>query len=99
MARRAAVRSATRATRGSTSERAHRAPSSPPHEGSTVEETPVDVTRKYIEGLDWPASKEDVLGAAERNGAPDDVLDKLRAMEPDEYPGPNAVHNSLWTEA
>ncbi len=64
-----------------------------------MEETPLDVTVKYLEGIEWPASKDEVIAAAQRNGAPADVLDKLREMEHDHFPGPNGVHNALWVKA
>ncbi|HEV2061019.1 MAG TPA: DUF2795 domain-containing protein [Solirubrobacteraceae bacterium] len=62
-------------------------------------ETPLDVTAKYPEGIEWPANKDEVVAAAERNGAPVDVIGKLRTMEDEHYPGPNAVHNALWMKA
>ncbi len=61
-----------------------------------MEENPVQVVRKYIDGLDWPASKDEVLRAAERNEAPEEVLQKLRETDAESFAGPNAVHNSLW---
>ena len=64
-----------------------------------MQETPLDVTVKYLEGIEWPANKDEVVAAAQREGAPADVVDKLGAMEHDHFAGPNAVHNALWTEA
>jgi uncharacterized protein DUF2795 len=61
-----------------------------------VQETPLDVTVKYLEGIEWPASRDEVVAAAQRNGAPADVIEALRATEHDQYAGPNAVHNALW---
>lgn len=61
-----------------------------------MEDKPLDVTVKYLDGIDWPASKEEVIAAAERNDAPSDVLDKLNAMEHDRFAGVNAVHSALW---
>lgn len=64
-----------------------------------MEEKPLDVTAKYLEGIEWPADKDEVIAAAERNDAPADVIGKLRTMEHEHYPGPNAVHNALWMKA
>jgi uncharacterized protein DUF2795 len=64
-----------------------------------VEETPLDVTVKYLEGIEWPASRDEVVAAAQRNGAPADVIDALRATGHNQYAGPNAVHNALWIKA
>jgi hypothetical protein len=64
-----------------------------------VHETPLDVTVNYLEGIKWPASRDEVVAAAQRNGAPADVIDELRATEHDQYAGPNAVHNALWIKS
>jgi hypothetical protein len=61
-----------------------------------VEEKPLDVTVKYLEGIEWPASRDEVVAAAERNGAPQDVIKELRTIEHHHFAGPNAVHNALW---
>ena len=63
-----------------------------------MEETPLEVTEKYVEGLQWPASKEDVLQAVRSNGAPDNVVQEIEAIDKDTFTGINDVHNSLWME-
>ncbi len=63
-----------------------------------MEETPIEATQKYINGIQWPASKETVLQAAESNGAPEDVLKVIREMHKDRFTGPNEVHNALWMD-
>lgn len=63
-----------------------------------MEEKPLEVTQKYLDGVQWPAGKDDVLEAAESNGAPDDVLEAIRAMDKDRLTGPNEVHNALWMD-
>lgn len=64
-----------------------------------MEDTPLDVTVKYLDGIEWPASRDDVIAAAQRNGAPDDVLELLRKTDHDRFAGPNEVHNALWIKA
>ncbi len=64
-----------------------------------MEETPLDATRKYVDGIIWPADKETVLEAMEGNGAPDDVLQTLRDLDKDRFRAPSEVQNALWTEA
>lgn len=64
-----------------------------------MEDTPIEVTTKYIDGIVWPASKQDVLSTMERNGAPEDVLQALRSVEREDFTGPNEVHNVLWKVA
>lgn len=63
-----------------------------------MQDTPLDVTVKYLDGIEWPASKDEVVAAAQRSGAPDDVVDKLKATEHEQFAGINAVHNALWTK-
>ena len=64
-----------------------------------MEETPLEVTTKYVHDVLWPASKEDVLQAVENNGAPDDVLETIRGIDKDTFTGPNDVHNAIWVDA
>ncbi|MBO4208566.1 DUF2795 domain-containing protein [Micromonospora echinofusca] len=49
---------------------------------------------RYLSGLDYPASKDDVLREAEREGAPHDVLRALRALPPVDYANGNQVARS-----
>jgi len=44
-----------------------------------VNESPVDAARTYTKGLDFPASKQQVLDAFERNRAPQDVVEIIRS--------------------
>jgi hypothetical protein len=52
---------------------------------------------RYLTALDFPASKEEIVGEAERAGAPDDVLRALRAMPPVDYGNINEVARSAAT--
>ncbi|NHC13631.1 DUF2795 domain-containing protein [Motilibacter sp. E257] len=47
--------------------------------------------QKFLGGVDYPASKDDLVKHAESKGADDDVLEGLRAIEDRTYDGPNAV--------
>ena len=40
-----------------------------------------DDTTQYLEGVDYPASKEDLASAAEGNGAPEELVDRLDTDE------------------
>ena len=64
-----------------------------------MEETPLEATQKYVDGIQWPASMEEVVAAMQANGAPDDVIQTLQGDGRDEFTGPNEVHNVLWMEA
>ena len=63
-----------------------------------MEDSPVETTQKYIDGIEWPASSDDVLEAMERNGAPDDVLQALRDDGKDRYTAPSDINHTLWRE-
>jgi hypothetical protein len=47
--------------------------------------------QKFLGGVDYPASKDDLVQHAEGKGADDAVLDGLRKIPDREYDGPNAV--------
>jgi hypothetical protein len=51
---------------------------------------------RYLEGVEFPARKEEVLGRLERNGVPGPVLGQLRKRLPEgEYRGPQDVLSAL----
>ena len=60
----------------------------------TVDFNPDDVAQ-YLEGVDYPASKEEVISAAEGNGAPDDMVRVLEGLSRPEYSGPEQVAEDL----
>lgn len=41
--------------------------------------------RKYLEGVDYPANKEDLASTAEDNGAPDELIEMIRTMARPEF--------------
>ncbi len=55
---------------------------------------PIDVQR-YLGGVDYPASKDEVLRTAEESGANDRVLDALGAIPDREYDGPTDVTSAV----
>ncbi len=47
---------------------------------------------RYLEGVEFPARKEELLGRLERNGMPGPVLGQLRKRLPEgEYRGPQDI--------
>ena len=51
---------------------------------------------RYLEGVQFPARKEELLGRLERNGVPGPVTDQLRKRLPEgEYRGPQDVLSAL----
>lgn len=59
--------------------------------------TNADVLR-YLESMDFPAPKEDIVREAERAGAPPEVLRALRAMPPVDYHNTEEVARSAATD-
>jgi hypothetical protein len=56
---------------------------------------PQDV-QQYLQGVSWPADKEQVAQAAESNGAPGPLVDQLRQRLPEgEFSGPQEVVSGL----
>ena len=51
---------------------------------------PDDATQ-YLEGVDFPASKEDLASAAEDNGAPEELVERLRTLGRPTFSDPNEV--------
>ncbi len=41
--------------------------------------------RQYFEGVDYPASKEGLISAAESNGAPEDLIERIGTLGRAEY--------------
>jgi hypothetical protein len=55
---------------------------------------PIQV-QKHLGGLDYPASKDDIVAKAEESGADDTVLEALRGLPEREYDAPTAVSEAL----
>jgi Protein of unknown function (DUF2795) len=55
-----------------------------------VDFDPDEVTQ-YLEGVDYPASKEVLASAAEGNGAPDELVERLRSLGRPTFSGPDEV--------
>ncbi|WP_019813462.1 DUF2795 domain-containing protein [Saccharomonospora saliphila] len=47
--------------------------------------------QKYLSGVDYPCSRDDLVRHARDQGADDEVLDHLRNIPDRTYDGPNAV--------
>lgn len=47
--------------------------------------------QKYLKGVDYPASKDDLLLAARNNEAPQEVLDTIEDLPAEEFGGPQDV--------
>ncbi|KQS06075.1 DUF2795 domain-containing protein [Curtobacterium sp. MCLR17_007] len=51
--------------------------------------------QKYLSGIDYPASKDDIVSTAEQQGAEGDVLDALKGIPDGEYDAPTAVSSAV----
>ena len=50
---------------------------------------------KYLKGINFPASKEDLLEHARDNNAPDDVLNVINQFTDKEYNGPIDISKEM----
>ncbi len=50
-----------------------------------------DEATQYLEGVEYPASKEDLASAAEGNGAPEELVERLHTLGRPSFSGPEEV--------
>ena len=51
--------------------------------------------QKFLGGMDYPASKDEIVKHAGQDGADENVLDVLRCIPERQYDGPNAVSHEI----
>lgn len=51
--------------------------------------------QKYLSGVDYPAKRDDLVRAAERNGADSGTLDVVRRLPDRTYEGPSGVSKEI----
>lgn len=56
--------------------------------------TPIEL-QKYLGGVDYPASKDDLVARARDNGAPDDLVSKLESAGEDSFDSPADVSRAV----
>ena len=56
---------------------------------------PEDPRQTYITGVNLPATKLDVIKAAEMNGAPQELIEDLQAVEAEQFQTAEEVHAAL----
>jgi hypothetical protein len=54
-----------------------------------------DDAQRYLEGVEYPASKEEVASAAENNGAPDELVERIQALSTPEFSSAEQVVSEL----
>jgi hypothetical protein len=57
--------------------------------------SPIDI-QKALGGMDYPATKEQIVKHAQDNGAGDDVITALKGIEDREYEGPSGVSKAVF---
>ena len=55
---------------------------------------PIEV-QKHLSGVDYPASKADIVARAEENDAPQEVIEALQQIEAEQLDGPDDVMAAL----
>ncbi|EME60866.1 DUF2795 domain-containing protein [Amycolatopsis decaplanina] len=58
---------------------------------------PIEI-QKCLAGVDYPAGRDDLVRAAEGNGADEQTLDLLRKLPDRKYEGPSGVNKELAKE-
>ena len=59
---------------------------------------PIEV-QKHLKGMSYPASKDELVSTAERNGADDELLEQLRRIGRENFDGPDDVMEALGSGA
>jgi hypothetical protein len=54
-----------------------------------------DEAQQYLEGADYPANKEEVAATAESNGAPDELVERIRALITPEFSSADEIISDL----
>ena len=62
--------------------------------GGSEEPSPIDV-QKSLKGLDFPASKDDIVSRARDGGAGDDIMAELEQLPEREYQTPADISKEL----
>jgi hypothetical protein len=57
--------------------------------------SPIDI-QKALKGMDYPASKEDIVRHAEENGGDKEVIEALKKIPDREYEGPSGVSSEVF---
>jgi hypothetical protein len=51
--------------------------------------------QEYLQGVNWPAEKQEIVDKAENNGAPQGLLDQLKNLGGGKFSGPQEVMGKL----
>jgi Protein of unknown function (DUF2795) len=68
--------------------------STQPRREAVMDVSPIEV-QKHLQGVDYPADKEQLVDAARRNGAEDDVVKAISSLPSRQFDGPDTVMEQL----
>ena len=51
--------------------------------------------QKHLKGVEYPASRDELVSTAESNGAPAEIVDALRNASQGSFDGPSAVQQAV----
>jgi hypothetical protein len=51
--------------------------------------------QKHLSGVDYPATKDQLIEHARKRGAPQEVIERLSSLPDGEYDGPNKVSSAV----
>jgi hypothetical protein len=51
--------------------------------------------QKHLKGVDYPATRDELVSTAESNGAPAEIVEALRNADKDSFDGPSAVQQAV----
>jgi hypothetical protein len=54
-----------------------------------------DDAQQYLEGVEYPASKEELVSTAESNGAPGEVIERIQALSTPEFSSAEEIVSEL----
>ncbi len=57
--------------------------------------SPIDI-QKALGGMEYPATKQQIVDHAQGNGGGDDVMEALKGIEDREYDGPSGVSAAVF---
>jgi hypothetical protein len=57
--------------------------------------SPIDI-QKALGGMDYPATKEQIVKHAQEHGGSDEVIESLKGIEDREYEGPSGVSAAVF---
>jgi hypothetical protein len=63
--------------------------------GRDVDPLSIAALQNYLQGVDFPADKEEVASAAESNGAPQEIVEKIRNADRERFDNSNYVFQEV----